>query len=87
VSGKQGIITFSKYTESGPAVFEDQQSPRMIVMPMVVAWGDEPVITKEEPEAAAADATSGTETTEEPESSGEEETSETETNEEEPVTD
>jgi DNA polymerase III sliding clamp (beta) subunit (PCNA family) len=87
VSGKQGIITFSKYTESGPAVFEDQQSPRMIVMPMVVAWGDEPAAAKEEPEAAAADATSGTETPEEPESSGEEETSETETNEEEPVTD
>jgi DNA polymerase III sliding clamp (beta) subunit (PCNA family) len=85
VSGKQGIITFSKYTESGPAVLEDQQSPRMIVMPMIVAWGDEPVITKEEPEAAAAaEATSGRETTEEPESSGEEETSETE---EEPVTD
>ena len=56
-----------------------------IVMPMIVAWGDEPVITKEEPEAAAAaEATSGRETTEEPESSGEEETSETE---EEPVTD
>jgi DNA polymerase III sliding clamp (beta) subunit (PCNA family) len=85
VSGKQGIITFSKYTESGPAVLEDQQSPRMIVMPMIVAWGDEPVITKEEPEAAAAaEATSGRETTEEPESSGEEETSETE---EEPVSD
>ena len=84
VSGKQGIITFSKYTESGPAVFEDQRSPRMIVMPMVVTWGDEPVITKEEPEAAAADETPDTETTEESESSGEEETSETE---EEPVTD
>ena len=72
LSGKQGIITFSKYTESGPAVFEDQQSPRMIVMPMIVAWGDEPVITKEEPEAAAADETPDTETTEESESSGEE---------------
>jgi DNA polymerase III sliding clamp (beta) subunit (PCNA family) len=84
LNGKQGIITFSKYTESGPAVFEDQQSPRMIVMPMVVAWGDEPAAAKEEPEAAAADATLDNETTEEPESSGEEETSETE---EKPVTD
>jgi hypothetical protein len=51
LSGKQGIINFSKYTESGPAVFEDQQAPRMIVMPMVVAWGDEPAATKEEPQA------------------------------------
>ena len=84
LNGKQGIITFSKYTESGPAVFEDQQSPRMIVMPMVVAWGDEPAAAKEEPEAAAADATLDNETTEEPESSGEEETSETG---EEPVAD
>jgi len=84
LSGKQGIITFSKYTESGPADFEDQQSPRMIVMPMVVAWGDEPAAAKEEPEAAAVAEVSDTETTEEPESSGEKETSETE---EEPVTD
>ena len=85
LSGKQGIITFSKYTESGPAVFEDQQSPRMIVMPMVVAWGDEPAAAKEEPEAEAADEVSDTEAAEESESSGEEETAEPET-EEEPVT-
>lgn len=85
LNGKQGIITFSKYSESGPAVFEDQQSPRMIVMPMVVAWDDEPTATKEEPEAETVDEASDAETTEEPESSGEEETSETETSEEEPV--
>jgi DNA polymerase III sliding clamp (beta) subunit (PCNA family) len=84
LSGKQGIITFSKYTESGPAVFEDQQSPRMIVMPMVVAWGDEPVIAKEEPEAVNEESDTGA--AEESESSGEEETAETETSEEEPVT-
>jgi DNA polymerase III sliding clamp (beta) subunit (PCNA family) len=83
LSCKQGIITFSKYTESGPAVFEDQQSPRMIVMPMVVAWGDEPPAVKEEPQAEAAAEASDIETTEESESSGEEETAETE---EEPVT-
>ena len=85
LNGKQGIITFSKYSESGPAVFEDQQSPRMIVMPMVVAWDDEPTATKEEPEAETVDEASDAETTEEPESSGEEETAETETGEEEPV--
>jgi DNA polymerase III sliding clamp (beta) subunit (PCNA family) len=83
LSGKQGIITFSKYTESGPAVFEDQQSPRMIVMPMVVAWGDEPAAAKEEPQAESVAEVSDAEAAEEPESSGEEETSETE---EEPVT-
>jgi len=86
LSGKQGIVTFSKYTESGPAVFDDQQSPRMIVMPMVVAWGDEPTAVKDEPQAESPDEASDTETTEEQESSGAEETSETETIEEEPVT-
>jgi DNA polymerase III sliding clamp (beta) subunit (PCNA family) len=85
LSGKQGIITFSKYTESGPAVFEDQQSPRMIVMPMVVAWGDEPPAAKEEPQSEAAEV-SDTEAAEESESSGEEETAEQETGEEEQVT-
>ena len=78
LNGKQGIITFSKYTESGPAVFEDQQSPRMIVMPMVVSWGDEQAAAKEEPQTEAV--------AEESESSGEEETAEQETGEEEPVT-
>ena len=87
LNGKQGIITFSKYTESGPAVFEDQQSPRMIVMPMQVAWGDEtPPAAKAEPQAEAADETSETEIVEESESSSEEDTSETETIAEEPVT-
>jgi DNA polymerase III sliding clamp (beta) subunit (PCNA family) len=74
LNGKQGIITFSKYTESGPAVFEDQQSPRMIVMPMQVAWGDEtPPAAKEEPEAEAADEATNTD---ESESSAEVETPE-----------
>jgi hypothetical protein len=86
LSGKQGIITFSKYTENGPAVFEDQQSPRMIVMPMVVAWGDEPAAAKEEPQSESVAEASDTEAVEESESSSEEETSETETIEEEPVT-
>ena len=84
LSGKQGIITFSKYTEIGPAVFEDQQSPRMIVMPMQVAWGDEtPPAAKEEPQAEAVAEVSSTDESESP---AEEETSETETIAEEPVT-
>ena len=82
LSGKQGIITFSKYTESGPAVFEDQQSPRMIVMPMQVAWGDEtPPAAKAEPQAEAADETSDAKpdevsNTDKSESTAEEETAE-----------
>jgi hypothetical protein len=55
----------------------------MIVMPMVVAWGDEPVTAKEEPQSETVTEASDTEAAEESESSGEEETSETE---EEPVT-
>ena len=87
LSGKKGIITFSKYTESGPAVFEDQQSPRMIVMPMVVVWGDEtPPPAKAEPETEVVAEASDTEAAEESESPGEEETEEHETSEEEPVT-
>jgi DNA polymerase III sliding clamp (beta) subunit (PCNA family) len=74
LSGKQGIITFSKYSESGPAVFEDQQSPRMIVMPMVVAWGDESTTAKEKPQTEVVAEVSDNEAVEEPESSGEEET-------------
>ena len=84
LSGKQGIITFSKYTKSGPAVFEDQMSPRMIVMPMQVAWGDETSPAAEaEPQAEAADEASNTD---ESESHVEEETAEQETIAEEPVT-
>ena len=41
VSGKQGIVMFSKYTDNGPVVFEYQQSPRVLIMPMSVQWGDE----------------------------------------------
>jgi hypothetical protein len=58
----------------------------MIVMPMVVAWGDEPAAAKEEPEAEVVAEVSNTESAENSESSGEEETAETETSEEEPIT-
>ncbi|MFH0846429.1 MAG: hypothetical protein V1894_00010, partial [Chloroflexota bacterium] len=42
LSGKKGIIIFSKYTDTGPVVFEYQNSPRVLIMPMFVQWGDEP---------------------------------------------
>jgi hypothetical protein len=79
LNGKTGIITFSRYTDTGPAVFEYQKLPKVLIMPMQVSWpGDTPPPASAEP----TDETSNTETTEEPESSGEEETSETETIEE-----
>jgi len=92
VSGKQGIVIFSKYTDTGPVVFEYQKSPRVLIMPMAVQWGDEtPHAEKAEPQSEAADATSDAESdeesnTNESESSLEEETAEQETGKEEPVT-
>ena len=85
-SGKQGIITFSKFTDVGPVVFEYQKSPRVLIMPMSVAWGDEtPPADRTEPPIEAEDATSVAETDEESESSVEEEIAEHETGKEEPV--
>ncbi|MFC1991471.1 hypothetical protein ACFLVC_01915 [Chloroflexota bacterium] len=49
LAGKQGIITLSQYDTTGPLVFEYQNSPRVLIMPMSVKWGDEPV-ADEEPE-------------------------------------
>jgi DNA polymerase III sliding clamp (beta) subunit (PCNA family) len=51
LSGKLGIITLSQYNATGPLVFEYQNSPRVLIMPMSVQWGDEPVAAeKPEPE-------------------------------------
>jgi DNA polymerase III sliding clamp (beta) subunit (PCNA family) len=87
LNGKQGIIIFSKYTDVGPVVFEYQKSPRVLIMPMAVQWGDEtPPAEKTEPPEEATDETSDAEPDEESESSVEEETAEQETGEEEPVT-
>jgi DNA polymerase III sliding clamp (beta) subunit (PCNA family) len=81
LNGKQGIITFSKYTDYGPVVFEYQKSPRVLIMPMQVQWGDEPAPPEKpaetvEPQAEATE--SDTEETES-ESSTEEEATEPET--------
>ncbi len=48
LAGKQGIITLSKYDNTGPLVFEYQKSPRVLIMPMFVEWGDEKPATAEE---------------------------------------
>jgi len=80
LNGKQGIIVFSKYTDVGPVVFEYQKSPRVLIMPMSVQWGDEtPPAEKAEPQAEPTDETSDAEQ-DESESSVEEETAEQETN-------
>ena len=47
LSGKQGIITLSQHPESAPVVFEYQKSPRVLIMPMSVQWGDEPAAVQE----------------------------------------
>jgi len=92
LSGKQGIVIFSKYTDTGPVVFEYQKSPRVLIMPMAVQWGDEtPPAEKAEPQAEATDETSDADpdeesNTDESESSLEENIAEQETGKEEPVT-
>jgi len=55
LAGKQGIITLSQYPESAPLVFEYQKSPRVLIMPMFVQWGDEKPVAAEEPEAEAVE--------------------------------
>ena len=95
VSGKQGIVTFSKYTDTGPVVFEYQKSPRVLIMPMSVQWGDEkpsdtaavvetPAEATHETSDAESDEESNTDA--ETESSIEEENAEPETIEEPTVT-
>ena len=50
LSGKQGVVIFSKYDDTGPVVLQYQNSPRVLIMPMFVQWdGDKPA-TAEEPE-------------------------------------
>jgi hypothetical protein len=90
LSGKQGIVIFSKYTDTGPVVFEYQKSPRVLIMPMAVQWGDEtPPTEKAEPQTEAVDETSDADAesnTDESASSLEENTAEQEAGKEEPVT-
>jgi len=88
LSGKQGIVIFSQYNTTGPVVFQYQNSPRVLIMPMAVQWGDEtpPAAATIEPQAEATAETPDAEPSEEPESSAEEEKAEQETGEEEPVT-
>jgi DNA polymerase III sliding clamp (beta) subunit (PCNA family) len=59
LKGKEGIITFTRYTEQGPGTFEYGKTPKVLIMPMfteVKKKESEPVAeTKEEPAAEAKD--------------------------------
>ncbi len=71
LSGKQGIIILSKHSDTGPVVFQYQNSPRVLIMPMFVQWGDEkPAASdKTEPEPEAIEENPEVEPEEEMESS------------------
>ncbi|MDD5701377.1 MAG: DNA polymerase III subunit beta [Dehalococcoidales bacterium] len=63
LSGKQGIVSFSKYTDTGPVVFEYQNAPRVLIMPMAddvdkpatSETQSEPAETEEETESSTED--------------------------------
>ena len=72
LSGKQGIITFSKYTDSGPVVFEYQNSPKVLIMPMATKWDDEEPAAEETPAESEQDQSETVNSEEESESSTDE---------------
>ncbi len=73
LAGKQGVITLSQFEGTGPISFEYGGLPKVLIMPMAVKWGDEPV----EETPAAAEATVAENETEEPTSETEESSDET----------
>jgi len=78
LSGKQGIVILSKYGNTSPLVFQYQNSPRVLIMPMFVEWGDEKptAAEKAEPEPETIEENPEVEPEEELESSLEEEATE-----------
>jgi len=80
LSGKQGIVIVSQYDKMGPLVFQYQNSPRVLIMPMFVEWGDEKPTAAEkvEPEPETIEENPEVKPEEELESSLEEEATEAE---------
>ncbi|MBN1190428.1 MAG: hypothetical protein JXA46_11795 [Dehalococcoidales bacterium] len=76
ISGKQGIVTFSKYTDTGPIVFEYQKSPKVLIMPMAAKWDDEETAAETPADSEAEQTEPVNESEEESDSSTEEETEE-----------
>lgn len=55
LSKKQGVITICQYDKTSPLSFQYQNTPRVLIMPMFVKWGDEePSAKQEAPEEEAA---------------------------------
>ena len=64
-SGRQGIVTFTRYTENGPVVLEYMKTPKVLVMPMKIEWeATPPEAAKEETTAEATEETPAAETEE-----------------------
>jgi len=80
LSGKQGVVIVSQYDKVGPVVFQYQNSPRVLIMPMFVEWGDEKPTAAEkvEPEPETIEENPEVEPEEEMESSLEEQAAEAE---------
>ncbi len=57
---KKGMLSLSRYTDTGPIVFEYGNPQKILIMPMQVKWGDEPV-AEPVPEAAATEETAAAE--------------------------
>ena len=55
LSGKQGIVIFSKYDDTSPLFFQYQNSPRVLIMPMSVAEAAAEVEPAEEAEVEPAE--------------------------------
>ena len=76
VSGKQGIISITRYTEAGPVVCEYGKMPKVLIMPMRVNWDGTPPAAEPEAVAETTEETSDSEA--EDAAEGEAETSEEE---------
>jgi DNA polymerase III sliding clamp (beta) subunit (PCNA family) len=62
VSGKQGIISLTRYTETGPVVLEYQKMPKVLINPLQIQWpGDTPPAAEPEPVAETTEETSDSE--------------------------
>ncbi|MDP2730290.1 MAG: hypothetical protein Q8O55_07400 [Dehalococcoidales bacterium] len=60
---KRGMVSLSRYTDTGPIVCEAGSPQKILIMPMQVKWGDEPV-EEPAPEAVVAEEPAVAETSE-----------------------
>ncbi len=50
LTGKEGFITLSQFDELGPLLFQYQNDPKVLLMPMQVQWGDDGEKEQAQPE-------------------------------------